>query len=88
MRPISEIDKRPVKKMSDYQLQLEGERIINHLYYSCKGGTVFGCDWRTMWVLYPELCNRFDALKTEYRSRFPVAKKKEYPKYPGRRPFD
>ena len=68
MRPISEIAKRPAVKMSDRQLQLEGERIINYFHKSATGDP-FGWDWPTMWVLHPDLCDRFRALRAEWKSR-------------------
>ncbi len=31
----------------------------------------YGWDWPTMWATFPEKCERFQALKKEYLSRFP-----------------
>lgn len=39
-----------------------GDRIINGFYRLCEGGTEYGCDWPTMWILWPARCRVYKRL--------------------------
>jgi len=55
-------------RLSAEQCNEIGHRIIERFYRLGEGGTQFGCDWPTMWMLHPRMCQVFQRLKRRWKS--------------------
>lgn len=54
-------------RLTPTQLQTLGARIISRFYAACSGGTQYGCDWPTMWALFPRECRVYRRLRVAYQ---------------------
>lgn len=64
-----------VAKLTDEQIVREANDIVNwfHKDPAGNGGRSFGCDWATMWMIYPEHCMRYRKLQEEMATRHPMS---------------
>lgn len=61
-----------LKDATDEQLRKQAENIIKYFFWANAGGTQFGIDWPTMRGQFPDLCEYYDKLKTEWLERYPA----------------
>ena len=56
--------------VSDEEIYQRCNEIIQYFCdYASEGNDPFGWDWPTMYLLFPEKCQQYDALKKEYLAR-------------------